>query len=49
VVGVFPTEAAITRPVGAILLEQNDRWARVAGPLMILETNLAPMLPPAAA
>lgn len=40
VVGIFPNEAAITRLVGALMLEQNDEWT-ITCRYMTLETVAA--------
>ena len=42
VVGIFPSDEAIVRLVGALLLEQNDEWAIQRARSMTLET-IAPM------
>ena len=55
VLGIFPNEAAITRLVGAIRLEQNAEWAVPRARYLTLETiaplrdDLTLMLPAAAA
>lgn len=47
VAGIFPNEAAITRLVGAILLEQNDEWAVQRARYMTRETITEMLEPPA--
>lgn len=42
VVGIFPNEAAITRLIGAIIMEQSEEWVVQRGRYMSLET-LAPL------
>ena len=42
VVGIFPNEAAVTRLIGALLLEQNNEWAVQRARYMTLQT-IAPL------
>ena len=48
VVGIFPNEDAVTRLIGAILLEQNDEWAVQRARYMTLESITPAMIPASA-
>lgn len=39
VIGIFPTEAAIRRLVGVILMEQTEEWTVQRGRYLMLETH----------
>ena len=41
-IGIFPNQEAITRLIGAILLQQNDEWAAQRARYMSLE-SIAPV------
>jgi transposase-like protein len=43
VVGLFPNEDAITRLIGALLLEQNDEWGRSARQVHEPGNKIAPL------
>ena len=45
-VGIFPSEASITRPIGAVLLEQNDEWQLQHRHMQV--EAMAELTPPAA-
>ena len=46
VVGIFPNDAAITRLVGAVLLEQDEHWQLEGRRMFSLDSMAA--IPPAA-
>lgn len=46
VVGIFPSEAAITRLVGAPLLEQNDEWQLPRRYMPLSRCGLLPTINP---